>query len=1244
MMSDRPSHNIDGLGIDLARRIDEVCRRFEADWREGRQPRIDDYLVDVSHEGRAALRAELEALEHELRASDETVGRPESGSPTVPEPCTTPNPSTVAEAPTIAPGLSPTSHVLDAASSSVYEEATVPPSNPHDQPTAAVLGQDPSATLGAPEVTRVRYFGDYEITRELARGGMGVVYQARQVSLNRPVALKMILAGQLANETDVRRFYTEAEAAAKLDHPGVVPIFEVGQHEGQHYFSMGFVEGQSLSRHAAEGPLPAREAADLIRRVSEAIEYAHQRGVIHRDLKPANILLDKNGNPRVTDFGLAKKLEGDSGLTGSGQIMGTPSYMSPEQAGGKRGEVGPAADVYAMGATLYALVTGRPPFQAASPMDTLLQVLGQEAAPVRQLNPAVPRDLETICLRCLEKEPRKRYASAEALAGDLARYLSGEPIMARPVGTVERSVKWVRRWPVIAALIGLVAVVTALGIGGVLWQWRTAVLARAFAEQETERAKAQTELAKERLEDAVRARAEEEKQTLLAEQRLYDVQMNQAQRNWEDFNGPMVQRILDEQLPEHQRGVDRRGFEWNYWRRKLVSGHAILPRNIDDLRSLVFSPLGSRLAASDGTTIRLWDAASGQETSSLAGHSGPVQCLAFSPDGSRLASASDDTTIKMWDVATGRLTYTLKGHTRQAVDVKFSPDGSRLASAGFDLKVRVWDVATGLETCNKPIEASSSTAFSPDGSRFALPCNDRTVKVWDTANGRETLSVNGHLSPVRIVVFSSDGARIATGDGDGTIKVWDSMTGRETITIKGHAGLMGSLAFSPDGSRLASTNFGPEKPGDVKVWDANAGQEKLVLKGHPWAVDRVAFLPDGSRLVSIGADGARVWDTTTGLEILVLRYVARVKTVGLMIQVAFARDGSRLAYASNDGTVRSVKVSDAATVQKPLTFNVPTGSLMSVAFSPDSTQIASACIDKTLRLWNVVTGLPTLVLKGHTGGVDSVAFSPDGSRLVSAGGEFKMPGEIKVWDAFRGEETMTLAGHQGPVNSASFSADGSRIVSAGSDRTVRVWDVTTGRQTLTLKGHTGSVRIASFSPSGSRLASASFKVFQRGSEEVKVWDATSGNELFMLKGHTGQINSLAFSSDGLWIATASSDGTVKVWDVATGRERYTFSGHSGSVTSVAFSPDGSRLASTGSDSEKPGEVKVWDTATGQETLNLRGHLHPVWSVAFSPDGSRLASAGGGLPKFDETERPGEVKVWDARPLDDTPAKPVPDQR
>ncbi len=332
-----------------------------------------------------------------------------------------------------------------------------------DAEETTLPADDDSAAHSLSMGATIRYFGDYEILREIARGGMGVVFQARQVSLNRVVALKMIRAGELADDSDVKRFHVEAEAAARLDHPGIVPIFEVGQHEGQHYFSMGFVEGQSLGHRLAEGPLPGREAALVMLRVSEAMEYAHRRGVVHRDLKPANILLDRDNTPRVTDFGLAKQLASDSGLTGSGQVMGTPSYMPPEQASGRRDAVGPAADVYAMGATLYALVTGRPPFQAATPIETIRQMLHDEPVPPRRLNPALDRDIETICLKCLEKEPERRYATAAALADDLRRFLGGEPILARPVGPIERGAKWVKRNRVVTAAAA--AVVLALAAG-----------------------------------------------------------------------------------------------------------------------------------------------------------------------------------------------------------------------------------------------------------------------------------------------------------------------------------------------------------------------------------------------------------------------------------------------------------------------------------------------------------------------------------------------------------------------------------------------------------------------------------------------------------------------------------------------------------------------------------------------------------------------------------------------------------
>jgi CubicO group peptidase (beta-lactamase class C family)/tetratricopeptide (TPR) repeat protein len=469
-MDHLPDTSFDVLDLELALQVEELCQRFEAEWRLGRRPCVELYLAEVAEPGRAALSAELAALEREL--SDPLRGRSPSAA-----------------------NFDEPTYSVEAVAPSGVAHPLVGTANDEAQKLPRTVHQTGSMRGSAASFDLRPQLGDYEIIREIARGGMGVVFQARQRSLNRLVALKMILAGQFADEADVVRFRLEAEAAAKLDHSGIVPVYEVGEYQGHHYFSMGFVDGPSLSERLAQGPLAPREAAGLVRRVCAAIDYAHRHGVVHRDLKPANILLDSDGNPRVTDFGLAKMGERDSALTGSNQIMGTPSYMSPEQAGGLRGAMGPAVDIYALGATLYCLVTGRPPFQAASPVDTVLQVINNEPISPRRLNPAVDRDLETICLKCLEKDPARRYASAAALGEDLRRHVEGEPIVARPATAWDRALKWARRKPAIASLAASLALAIIVGFPAVTGLWVRAESNRAEAERRRTEAEANLMLA-----------------------------------------------------------------------------------------------------------------------------------------------------------------------------------------------------------------------------------------------------------------------------------------------------------------------------------------------------------------------------------------------------------------------------------------------------------------------------------------------------------------------------------------------------------------------------------------------------------------------------------------------------------------------------------------------------------------------------------------------------------------------------
>jgi eukaryotic-like serine/threonine-protein kinase len=447
--------------------IDAACDRFERAWRAGHRPDVAEFLANVPVNARAQLFRDLLSLdlEYRRRLGEQPEARsyceqfPEFAAP-------------AANAFNVQSSSSPkTTGVLENGSGCPTVGSSACPATPGPDQLGFSLNEP--LEFGA---------AGFEVLGELGRGGMGVVFKARQVALNRTVALKVVKSGAFASEAELIRFQSEAEAVAQLDHPNIVPIYEVGNCRGQHFFSMKLVNGTSLDRRLEEFARDPRASARLVATVAQAVHHAHQRGVLHRDLKPANVLVDENGEPHVTDFGLAKRLDGSQDATLSGAVLGTPSYMSPEQASGSRGAISTSTDVYGLGTILYTLLAGRAPFAGTTLIDTLEMVRTQSPEPPTLLNPHVPRDLEIICLKCLEKEPQRRYQSALALAEDLDRWRIGLPILARPASAATRFVFWCRRNPALATLAALLLLALSSGMAGITWKWREADRQRTQAE------------------------------------------------------------------------------------------------------------------------------------------------------------------------------------------------------------------------------------------------------------------------------------------------------------------------------------------------------------------------------------------------------------------------------------------------------------------------------------------------------------------------------------------------------------------------------------------------------------------------------------------------------------------------------------------------------------------------------------------------------------------------------------------
>lgn len=1060
-----------------------------------------------------------------------------------------------------------------------------------------------NASVNEPESRNlVHYFGDYELVEEIARGGMGIVYKARQLNLDRIVALKMILSGQLASPEDVERFHIEAEAAAKLDHPSIVPIIEIGEHQNQHYYSMGFVDGESLSQKQSGGPLVPREAAQITRHICDAMAYAHAQGVIHRDLKPSNILIDRNGSPKVTDFGLAKRMETNSGLTGTGQILGTPAYMSPEQAAGQIDTVGPLSDVYSIGALMYSLLTGRPPYHASTPMETLVQVLHDEAVSPRLLNPSVPVDLDTICMKCLQKDVGRRYQSANELADELERFLNGKPITARRISPIERSWRWCSRnpaWACVALLMLLLSI--AIPASAVAIAYRESML-RMQTEDALFNNYASRAIASAQTGDSAVAALWFAKANQIARKESRQARLSRL--GFEDPAQPLLRpyRVFwnEKQSVDHF-AYDPTG---RYFAILYSNGYCSVWNIHTNTRVLELESCSCFSWSHDGTCIAVadWDKqvklvlAGDWESDTLIQLAENASAIQFSPDDSCVAISGQ--TLQLWSRTSNEFGTCSIQHDAPVEFIDFSANGEYVATTCRDDTLRI--VKLGQELSGEV--AFSALNHDWERGRFGskvrplflqdgetLLTSDLLVVRWISLTTGRTIRTVEPDSVVLSWDLSEDGQTIVSG-GREALQLWDTESGREIANLSKPDDLITNVSFSHSPGEF----FACHEAGQTITINIATG-ERSSLRQSGEVVQARSSLENDS-IATLQDDGLlRIWkfapqdNESASVD-------THIPLSGQCTRLRLSKDDKRLLVTGSSwwrGNLKTVGVFSSESME-PIGQLIDNSSLVTDAtFSPDESLVVTCDIDKQVRFWDWQTGKEVRAAITVDYEPRAVEFDPDGDQLfvvctsghiqVFDGNMFSLAKRIRHgnldWEGLRVRRNEhyyqdEFGNHQGKetgprVLYLTFSPDGTSFATHGFDNSAIIWDTQKLVPICSPLESNDHVIAAEYSPDGSVVATASNDGIAR------IWDARSGELISSLE-HPGWVLSISFSPKGDHLLTACKDGGARIWDWRNEEIAVSPMKQSSQMQDATYSRDAEWIISC----TRSGGVQVWDAHLG----------------------------------------------------------------